>query len=198
MYKCMRIQHLMHEESYKDQRNQIKDQKSIISIIGTLPHPNETIVWNKCLMRSETRVGRLRTGDAHRQGGKSINNLFQQHTIFPQIRFCFHSTPSKQLKFLFSFYSFKSLKLRAMWSKMTKGTTMVTNNVFRSTRPLREGSSNMILFSFQHGTLRSYMTDHTAMVASGNKLRSIQIPRMRPKRRLWLKSLPLHFLISFV
>ena len=116
------------------------------STIGTFSHPNGMIVWNECLMRSETKVGRMRTGDAHRQGGKSINNLFQQHTIFPQIRFCFHSTSSKQLKFLFSFYSFKSLKLRAMWSKMTNGTTMVINSVFRSTRLFREGSSTMVLF----------------------------------------------------
>ena len=49
---------------------------------------------------------------------------------------------------------------------MTKDTTMVTNNVFRSTMPFEKGSSNMVLFSLQLGTLRSYMTDHTAMVAS--------------------------------
>ena len=64
---------------------------------------------------------------------------------------------------------------------MTKGTTMVTNNVFRSTTLFREGSNNMVLFSLQHGILRSYVIDHTAMVASKNKLRSIQILRMRPK-----------------
>ena len=156
------------------------------------------IVWNKCLMRSEMKVGRIRTRDAHRQGGKSINNLFQQHTIFPQIRFCFHSTPSKQLKFLFSFYSFKSLKLRAMWSKMTKGTTMVTNSVFRSTRLFREGSSTMVLIFLPHGALRSYVTDHTAMVACRNQFRSTQFPKMGPKHRLRLKSHSLHFLISFV
>ena len=78
---------------------------------------------------------------------------------------------------------------------MTKSTTMVTNNVFRSTRLFREGSSNMVLFSLQHGTLRSYVTDHTTMVTSKNKLRSIQIPRMRPKQRFWLKSLSLHFFL---
>ena len=188
MHKCMTMKHLMHEGSYKDRKNQIKDQKSESSIIGTLPHPNGMIVWNKCLMRSETKVGRIRTRDAHRQGGKSINNLFQQHTIFPQIRFCFHSTPSKQLKFLFSFYSFKSLKLRVMWSKMTKGTTTVTNNVFRSTRLFREGSSTMILFFLQHGALRSYVTDHTVMVACRNKFRSTQFPRMGPKYRLSLRA----------
>ena len=33
------------------------------------------IVWNDCLIRSETRVGRMRTRDAHRQGGKSINHI---------------------------------------------------------------------------------------------------------------------------
>ena len=64
---------------------------------------------------------------------------------------------------------------------MTKGTTMVTNNVSRSTRLFSEGSSNMVLFSLQHGALRSYVTYHTTMVVSENKIRSIQIPRMRPK-----------------
>ena len=48
---------------------------------------------------------------------------------------------------------------------MTKGTTIVTNNVFRFTRLFGKGSSNMVLFSLQLGTLTSYMTDHTAMVA---------------------------------
>ena len=56
----------------------------------------------------------------------------------------------------------------------------------------------MVLFSLQHGSLRSNMTDHTTMVASRNKFRSTQIPRMIPKQRLWLKSLFLHFLISFL
>ena len=67
---------------------------------------------------------------------------------------------------------------------MTNGITMVTNNVFRSTRLFGKGSSNMVLFSLQLGALRSYMTDHTAMVASWKKLRSIQNLRLRPKRRL--------------
>ena len=140
----------------------------------------------------------MRTGDAYRQGGKNIKNFLQQLTIFPKIRFSLQSTTSKKLKFLFSFDSFKSLKLRAMRSKMAKGTTMVTNNVFRSTRLFGKGSSNMILFSLQLRTLRSYMTNHTTMVASWSKLRSIQNLRLRPKRRLWLKSLSLHFLVSFV
>ena len=83
MHKCMTMKHLMHEGSYKDRKNYIKDQKSKNSTIGTFLHPNRMIVWNECLMRSETKVERMRTGDAHRQGGKSINNLFQQHTIFP-------------------------------------------------------------------------------------------------------------------
>ena len=39
---------------------------------------------------------------------------------------------------------------------MTKSTTMVTNNVFRSTSLFGEGSSNMVLFSLQLMTLRSY------------------------------------------
>ena len=143
--RCM--MHLMHKGSYKDRMNQIKDQKSISSTIGTLSHPNGLIVWNECLMRCETRVGRMRTEDAHKQGGKNIKNFLQQLTIFHQIRFSLHSTTSKKLKFLFSFYSFKSLKFRAMRSQMTKGTTMVTNNVFRSTRLFGKGSSNMVLFS---------------------------------------------------
>ena len=49
---------------------------------------------------------------------------------------------------------------------MTKDTTMVTNNVFRSTRLFGKGSSNMVLFPLQLMTLRSYMTNHTIMVAS--------------------------------
>ena len=81
---------------------------------------------------------------------------------------------------------------------MTKSTTMVTNNVFRSTRLFRNGSSHMILFSLQLTTLRSYMTNHTTMVASWNKLRSIQSLRLRPKQRLWLNSFSLHLLISFM
>ena len=156
----------MHEGFYKDRKNLINDEKSKSSTIGTLPHSNGTIVWNECLMRRETRVGRMRTGDAHRQGGKNIKNFFQQLTIFPQNQFCFHSTTSKKLKFLFSFDSFKSLKLGAIRFKMTKGTTMVTNNVFRSTRLFGKGSNNTVLFSLQIRTLRSYMTNQTTMVAS--------------------------------
>ena len=67
---------------------------------------------------------------------------------------------------------------------MAKCTTMVTNNVFRSTRLFGKGSSNMVLFPLQLMTLRSYMTNHTTMVASWNKLRSIQSLRLRPKRGL--------------
>ena len=172
MHKYMSIKHLMHEEPYKDRKNQIKDQKSISSTIGTLPHLNGTIIWNECLMRNGMRVGRMRTIDAHRQGGKSINHMLQQLTTFNQIRFSLQSTTSKELKFLFSFDSFKRLKLRAMRSQMTKGITMVTNNVLRSTRLFREGSSNMVLFSLQRRTLRSYVTNHIVMVASRNQLRS--------------------------
>ena len=81
---------------------------------------------------------------------------------------------------------------------MTKGTTIVTNNMFKSTRLFGKGSSNMVLFSLQLMTLRSYMTNYTTIVASCNKLRSIQNLRLRPKWRLWLKSLSLHLLISFM
>ena len=165
MHKYMIIKHLMHEESYKDRKNQIKDQKSISSTIGTF-----LIQLNECLMRSETRVGRMRIEDVHRQGGKNIKNFLQQLIIFPQIRFCFHSTTSKKLKFLFSFNSFKSLKLKAIRYKMTKDTTVVTNNGFMSSRHFKEGSNNMIFFFLQQGTLRSYVTDYTTMVASWNKL----------------------------
>ena len=66
MHKCMTMKHLMHKGSYKYQKNQIKNQKSVSLTIGTLPHPNRMIVWNECLMRSETRVGKMRTGDAHK------------------------------------------------------------------------------------------------------------------------------------
>ena len=148
MHKCIRIQHSMHEGSYKDQKNQIKNQSSKSSIIGTLSRSNKTSVWSECLMRSETRVGKMRTGDVQRQGGKSINHLLQQLSIFTKIWFSLQSTTSKNLKFPFSFGSFKSLKLRAMRSQMTKSTTMVTNNLFRPTRFFREGSNNMVLFSF--------------------------------------------------
>ena len=81
---------------------------------------------------------------------------------------------------------------------MAKGTIMVTNNVFRPTRLFGKGSSNMGLFSLQLMTLRSYMTNHTTMVASRNKLRSTQFPRMGPKQKLRLKSLSLYLLISFM
>ena len=148
MHKCIIMKHLMHEGSYKDRKNQIKDQKSKSSTIGTLLHPNRTIFWNECLRRSETTVGRMRTGDTHRLGGKNIKTFFQKLTIFPQNRFSFHSTTSKKLKFLFSFDFFKSLKLRAMRSQMTKGTTMVTNNVFRPTRLFGKGQQHgFVLFS---------------------------------------------------
>ena len=140
----------------------------------------------------------MRTGDAHRQKGKNIINLFQQLTNFSQNWSYFHSTTSKKLKFLFYFDPFKSLKLGIMRSKMFKGTIMVTNNMFRSTRLFRKGSSNMVLFSLQLRIIRSYMTNHTTMVASWNKLRSLQNLKLRPKWRFWLKSLSLHLLISFV
>ena len=65
---------------------------------------------------------------------------------------------------------------------MTKGTIMVTNNVCRSTKFFGNGSSNMILFSLQLMTLGSYVTNHTTMVASWNKLRSIQSLKLRPKQ----------------
>ena len=185
MYKCMIIKHLMHEKFHKNQKNQINDQKSISSTISTtirtLPHPNGMIVQNECLMRSETRVGRMKTKDAYKQEGKNIKNFFQQLTIFPKIWFCFYNTTFKKLKFLFSFNSFKSLKFRTKMFQITKDTTMVTTNGFRYTKLFREGSSNMVLFSLQHRTLRSYVTDHIIMVASRNKLRSTQFPKMRPK-----------------
>ena len=52
----MMIKHLMHEKSYKDRKNMIKDKKSIGSIIGTLPYSNKMSVWSECLMRSETGI----------------------------------------------------------------------------------------------------------------------------------------------
>ena len=65
---------------------------------------------------------------------------------------------------------------------------MVTNNVFRATRPFGKGSSNMSLFSLQLMALRSYVTDHTAMVANRNKLRSTQFPEWELNRGLGLKA----------
>ena len=65
----------MHEGFYKDRENKIKEQKSKSSTIGTLPNPNTTIVWNECLMRSETRIGRMRTGNAYSQGVKNIKHF---------------------------------------------------------------------------------------------------------------------------
>ena len=68
MHKCMTMKHIMHEGSYKDLKNLIKDQKSISSTIRILSHANGMIVWYECLMRSEMRVGRIRTreiGRAH-------------------------------------------------------------------------------------------------------------------------------------
>ena len=65
----------MHERSYKDRKNQIKDQKRKSSTLGTLPHPNGTIVWNKCLMRREMRDGRIRTRDVYGHGVKSIKHF---------------------------------------------------------------------------------------------------------------------------
>ena len=76
MHKCMIMKHLMHKGSYKDRKNLIKDQKRLSSTIRTLLHPDRMIVWNECLMRSEMRVGRMRTGDAHRQGDKNIKTFF--------------------------------------------------------------------------------------------------------------------------
>ena len=58
-------------------KNYIKDQKGKSSTTGTLPHLNGTIVWNECLMRSETKVGRIRIRDEHRQGGKNIKKFLQ-------------------------------------------------------------------------------------------------------------------------
>ena len=101
MHKCMKMKHLMHKEFYKDRK--INDQMIESSTIGIHPHSNRKIVWNKRLMRSEMRVGRMKIGDAYRQGGKKIKNHLQQYIIFLQIWFSFQSTTSKKLKFLFFF-----------------------------------------------------------------------------------------------
>ena len=53
--------------------------------------------------------------------------------------------------------------------------------LFRSTRLFGNGSTNLVLFFLQLMTLRSYITNHTTMVTSWNKLRSIQNLRLRPK-----------------
>ena len=56
----------------KIERIRLRTKKGKSSTIRTLSHPNGMIVWNECLKGSETRVGRMRTGDAHSQGVKSI------------------------------------------------------------------------------------------------------------------------------
>ena len=63
---------LKHKSRIKIETMHIKNKNSTI---GTLPHPNGTIVWNECLMKSETRVGRIRTRDAYRKGVKSIKHF---------------------------------------------------------------------------------------------------------------------------
>ena len=73
---------------------------------------------------------------------------------------------------------------------MTKGTTMVTNNVFRSTRLFGKGFSNMVLFSFQLMTLRSYMTNHQSHHNSG-KLELLN-------GSFDLTAFSLHLFISFI
>ena len=70
--------------------------------------------------------------------------------------------------------------------------------MFRSTKLFGKGSNNIFLFFLQLMTLRSYMTNHTTVVASWNKLRSIQNLSLRPKWRLWFNSLSLHLLVSFM
>ena len=97
---------------------------------------------------------------------RTLKTFFDILPFSPKFGFAFIAQLPRSSSFSFSFDSFKSMKLRALRSYMTKGTTMVTNNMFRSTRLFGKGSSNMVLFSLQLGTLRSYMTDHTAMVAS--------------------------------
>ena len=57
------------------ERIRLRTKKSKSSNIGTLPHRNGMIVWNEYLKRSETRVERMRTGDAHSQGVKSIKHF---------------------------------------------------------------------------------------------------------------------------
>ena len=72
----------MHEDMTFNARRVLQKSKELDqglkkqnSIIRTLPHPNGTIVWNECLKRSETRVGRMRTEDAYSQGVKSIKHF---------------------------------------------------------------------------------------------------------------------------
>ena len=73
------------KDSTKIEKIRLMTKRAKSSTIGTLPHSNGMIVWHECLMKSEMGVGRMRTGDAHRQGGKNIKNFLQQLTIFPQI-----------------------------------------------------------------------------------------------------------------
>ena len=82
MYTNKCKMHKMHEDMTFNawrvlQRSKKLDQepKEQSSTIGTLPHLNGTIFWNECLKRSETRVRRMKTGDAHSQGVKSIKHF---------------------------------------------------------------------------------------------------------------------------
>ena len=61
--------------STKIERIRSRTKKGKSSTIGIFPHPNGMIVWNECLITSETRVGKMRTEDAHRQGVKSIKHF---------------------------------------------------------------------------------------------------------------------------
>ena len=55
-------------------RSRTKRAKS--STIGTLPHPNGMIFWNECLMRSKTRVGRMRTEMHIDKELRALNTFF--------------------------------------------------------------------------------------------------------------------------
>ena len=64
--KCMIMKHLMHKrvlQRLKELDQRPKEQKLNHR---NLSHPNGMIVRNECLIRSETKVRRMRTGDAHR------------------------------------------------------------------------------------------------------------------------------------
>ena len=82
MHKCMTIKHLMYEGFYKDKKKLDQGPKES-STIRTFLYPNETIVWNECLMRHETKVGKMRTRDAHTQEGKNIKKKISTTFHFP-------------------------------------------------------------------------------------------------------------------
>ena len=63
----------------------MKDQKSKSSTIWTLPHPNETIVWNGCLIKSETRFEEWEPEMHIDKEVRTSKTFFNNLPFFPKI-----------------------------------------------------------------------------------------------------------------